>query len=120
MATAKRQPVKRSGNGRRFPWPSVALVLVAAAGIGWYMFGEGLVGNASAATGYGAKTACSCRHIAGRELSSCKDDFLPGMGLVMLSEDEEARSVTASVPLIYSQTATYRDGFGCVLAEKTE
>lgn len=120
MATAKRNPSRRSSGKRRFPWASAALVLFAAGAVSWYVFGEGLVGDASAATGYGAKTACSCRYIAGRELGSCKDDFVPGMEVVMLSEDEEARSVTASVPLLYSQTATYRDGFGCVLGEETE
>ena len=35
--------------------------------------------------------------------------------MIMLSEDDENRSVKASVPLIASSTASYRDGFGCVL-----
>jgi hypothetical protein len=37
------------------------------------------------------------------------------MSLVRLSEDDRAKSVTASVPLLASETATYREGFGCVL-----
>ena len=37
------------------------------------------------------------------------------MRLVMLSEDAEARSVTARVPLIASQTARWRPGQGCAL-----
>jgi len=37
------------------------------------------------------------------------------MGLVTLSEDAEARSVTARFPLLSTQTATYRDGPGCQL-----
>jgi hypothetical protein len=37
------------------------------------------------------------------------------MELVFLSDDEVARSVTAYVPLLASDTARYREGFGCVL-----
>ena len=37
------------------------------------------------------------------------------MDLVMLSEDDKAKTVTASFPLIASQTATFHDGAGCVL-----
>jgi hypothetical protein len=37
------------------------------------------------------------------------------MDLITLSEDTSARSVTARFPLIAGQTATYRDGWGCVL-----
>jgi len=88
-----------------------------AIALGWWAFGSSVSNKALAGTGYGAKTACSCRHIGGRELSSCSDDFVPGMEFVFLSEDEDAQSVTATVPLIASQTATYREGFGCVLEE---
>ena len=48
-------------------------------------------------------------------MKSCQGDFIPGMEAVFLSEDEEAKSVTAWVPLAKSNTATYREGFGCVL-----
>ena len=59
--------------------------------------------------------ACSCSYVGGRDLSDCKKDFEPGMALVMVSEDEDARSVTARFPFLSSQTATYREGAGCVL-----
>jgi len=55
------------------------------------------------------------RFIGGRDLDDCRKDFEPGMGLVTLSEDAEARSVTARFPLLSTQTATYRDGQGCQL-----
>lgn len=73
--------------------------------------------NSYAVTGasYGARVACSCRFVGGRELSDCRKDFEPRMELIMLSENEEARSVTARFPLLSSQTATYRKGEGCVL-----
>ena len=37
------------------------------------------------------------------------------MEVVFLSDDPETKSVTARVPLIAGATATYREGFGCVL-----
>ncbi len=106
MATAKR---------RRIPWLNIILGTGAAIIVLWWLLGDNARAKAEAGTGYAAKTACSCRHISGRELDNCREDFLPGMGLIMLSEDTEERSVTASVPLIASKTAQYRDGFGCVL-----
>ena len=80
-----------------------------------FFFGEAIAGYSSAGTGYAAKTSCSCRYVAGRDLDSCYDDFTSGMWPIWLSEDEEAQSVTARVPLIESAEATYREGYGCVL-----
>jgi hypothetical protein len=37
------------------------------------------------------------------------------MEMVALGEDAQARSVTARFPLLAKQTATYREGWGCVL-----
>lgn len=73
--------------------------------------------NAYAQTGasYGARVACSCRFVGGRELGDCEKDFEPGMELVMLSEDTQAKSVTARFPGLASATATYRPGLGCQL-----
>ena len=70
---------------------------------------------ATTGASYGARVACSCRFVGGRALSDCAQDFEPGMELVSLSEDVEARSVTARFALIVSDTATYREGWGCVL-----
>lgn len=78
-------------------------------------FWKPLNGYAVAGASYGARMACSCRFVAGRELSGCRKDFEPGMGLVMLSEDREDQSVTARVFPLASQTAYYREGSGCVL-----
>lgn len=122
MATAK--PVRRTtarnpATGRRFGWPRIVLGLgLIAAVVAWF-YRDSVMAQATAGTAYGARVACSCRFIGGRELGDCEKDFEPGMGLVSLSEDEAAKSVTASVPLLASQTATYREGYGCVL-EKWE
>ncbi|GGD35229.1 hypothetical protein [Croceicoccus pelagius] len=89
----------------------IAGVLAVLLAWGW----TPLTAQAEAGTAYGARVACSCRYVGGRELGDCEKDFLDGMGMVSLSEDDVDRSVTASVPLIASTTATYREGWGCVL-----
>ena len=110
MATAK-----NSRQRSRPTWLKVLLVLVlGAAAAGWY-YREPIAGLSQAGASFGARTACSCRYVAGRSLGDCKKDFEPGMALVFLSDDEEARSVTARVPMLASDTAHYRKGYGCVL-----
>ena len=89
------------------------LALAVTATIAW--FWQPIHGRAVAGASYGAHAACTCRHVSGRSLADCRKDFLPGMGMVTLSEDTQARSVTARVPLLASQTAAYRAGEGCVL-----
>ena len=110
MATVKPNPVTRSPWRRRVLL--LGLVLIAAL---FAVFWKPLNGYAQTGAAYGARVACSCRFVGGRELSDCKKDFEPGMELVSLSEDAQARSVTASFPLLASQTATYHDGPGCML-----
>ena len=109
MAIAKSR--KRS----RF-WLVLLLVLAASLGALWFSgSGQRLRGDAAAGTAYGARVACSCRFVAGRSMEDCAKDKLAGMGMIRLSADEEAKSVTASVPLIASETARLREGYGCVL-----
>jgi len=112
MATAKPKVLDKPP--RR--WVRRALfwaVLLAVVALAW--FWKPLSESALLGASYGARLGCPCRYVAGRELSDCRRDFEPGMGLVMLSEDAEAKSVTAWVPLLASQTATYSEGRGCVL-----
>lgn len=97
-------------------WPLALAVLAVLLAAGWFSsFGQRLRGDAVAGTAYGARVACSCRFVAGRSLEDCAKDKLAGMELIRLSADEEARSVTASLPLVASATARLRPGFGCVL-----
>lgn len=93
-------------------WALLVLLLVAGAGaFAWpQLHGYALTGAA-----FGARVACSCRYVGGRQLGDCRKDFEPGMGLITLSEDAAERSVTAQFPLVARQTATYREGWGCVL-----
>lgn len=110
MATVNRAQSGRSRRWRRF----LLVVLVLLAGLlAWYWRPL----NAFAMTGaaYGARVACSCHYVGGRSLSDCRKDFEPGMELVTLSTDAEAKSVTARFPLLATQTGTYREGEGCRL-----
>ena len=109
MAIAK----TRSGKSRLWLW--LALIALAALGTAWAVYGEGLRRTGAAGAAYGAHVACSCRYIAGRSLGDCSKDKLEGMELVRFSEDSAAKSVTASIQLIASDTAFYREGYGCVL-----
>lgn len=104
-------------SGRR-GWLWLVVVLLLAAGVAalWFSsFGQRMRGDVAAGTAYGARVACSCRFVAGRSMEDCAKDKLAGMGLIRLSADEDARSVTASVPLLGHETARLRDGYGCVL-----
>ena len=109
MAIAK----TRSGKTRRWLW--LALIAIALLGASWIVFGENFRRTAEAGTAYGARIACSCRFVAGRSLGDCSKDKVAGMELIRLSEDQAAKSVTASIPLVASDTAFYREGYGCVL-----
>jgi hypothetical protein len=113
MATTKNRTL------RRFSRNTILVLLAMAVVVGVWAYRASIHGYASAGTSFGARVACSCRFVGGRELGDCENDFEPGMEMVFLSEDTEAKSVTAYIPLVSSQTATYREGYGCVL-EKWE
>lgn len=93
------------------------LVLIAGAAFAYYR--TPITGYGQVSTAYAARVACSCRFVADRTMEDCAKDKLAGMELVSLSDDEEDKSVTASFLLIARDTATLRDGYGCVL-EKWE
>ncbi len=97
-------------------WLLALAALVALLLAAWFSsFGQRLRGDVLAGTAYGARVACSCRFVAGRSMEDCAKDKLAGMALIRLSADEEAKSVTASVPVVSSATARLRLGYGCVL-----
>ena len=109
MATAKRS------TRRRRIWPRALLALVVLGGAAAWYFRTPIAGYTTIGAAFGARTACSCRYVAGRPLGDCKKDFEPGMELVFHSDDPETKSVTARVPLLSSATAHYRAGYGCLL-----
>ncbi|EAQ28443.1 hypothetical protein NAP1_12628 [Erythrobacter sp. NAP1] len=115
---ANRRPnsgAKRSLASRLILW----LLVLAAIGVAAAVWANRapIEGYAKVGTSYAARVACSCRFVAGRSLEDCEKDKLAGMELVSLSDDADARSVTASFPLVTANTATYREGYGCVLEE---
>ena len=120
MATANASTtIKRNAGpgsprrGRRWIVTLLVVIALIAAVLAW--FWGTINGYAQAGASYGARVACSCRYAGGRTLADCTKDFEPGMGMIALSEDAHAHSVTARFPLLASQTATYRDGWGCQL-----
>ena len=92
-----------------------ALIVVVLLAALLATFWSSILGYGQTGASDGARVACYCRYAGGRTLSNCKKDFEPGMELVTLSEDAEAKSVTARFALMFGQTATYREGSGCVL-----
>nr|WP_240511211.1 hypothetical protein [Novosphingobium panipatense] len=81
---------------------------------------RGLREEALVSTSYGARVACACRFVSGQALGSCKGRIaVAGLGrtasFMMLSEDADARTVKASVPLLARQTATFAADRGCQL-----
>jgi hypothetical protein len=117
MATA--EPTASTPSRRR-PWRSVALLLAAALVAAFAWFRQPLHSYALTGAAYGARVGCSCRFVEGRSLGDCRKDFERGMELVRLSEDGAAKSVTASFPLLAHQTASYREGQGCMLEKWAE
>lgn len=116
---AKPSTSANPGDGARQPrrsrlvrWGLILLLALVVAGV---LVWPQLRGYAVTGASYGARVACSCRFVGGRTLGDCRKDFEPGMDLITLTENAEARSVTARFPLIARQTATYREGWGCVL-----
>ena len=104
---------KRSLLSRWWFW--LALLVVLGLGAAWLLRGEELTRTGEAGTAYAARVGCSCRFVAGRSLEDCAKDKLEGMELVSLSDNETTKSVTASIPFVASDTASYREGYGCVL-----
>ena len=108
---------RRKQSAPRRNWGLILLVMAVVIGAAIFIYREPIAGNSAAVTAYSARVACSCRFVAGRSLEDCEKDKMAGMELVMLSENEEAKSVTATLPLVNRDTATFREGYGCVLED---
>lgn len=106
---------KRSLFSRWWFW--LGMLVLAALGAGWAAYGDTATRTGEIGTAYAARVGCSCRFVAGRSLEDCDKDKLEGMELVSLSANETTRSVTASIPFVASDTASYREGYGCVLQQ---
>ncbi|MDZ7588961.1 MAG: hypothetical protein U5J78_07485 [Parasphingorhabdus sp.] len=112
MATTKVTSAKSPAPGRK--GKLFLLILISLLAVIFFANLDWMVGYSRIGTAYGARVACSCHYVGGRSIGDCEKDFEPGMGLLRLSLDEQARSVTASIPLIASATAKFKEGWGCV------
>lgn len=116
MATAKNDSPTPTSKLRIASYVLILFLVILAAVFAWnYTF---IKGQLAVGTAYGARVACSCHYIGGRDIGDCRKDFEPGMELIGLSVDDESRQVTASVPLFSSATAEFREGWGCVMTER--
>jgi hypothetical protein len=109
-----KSPSTSSRSRPRYGLWLLALIALGLGGAAW-AFREPINGYGSIASAYSARVGCSCRFVAGRSLEDCTKDKLAGMEAVTLVEDVETKSVTARFPLVAEATATYREGYGCVL-----
>jgi hypothetical protein len=96
---------------RGYVFAGVMVLLIGGAALAF----PGLKQTANLGVAYGARVACSCRHIGGRTLSDCKKDFEKGMEQISLTENLPEKSVTASFPLLAHATARFEEGSGCLL-----
>ena len=90
---------------------AVAVLLLALLAWNW----SSLRARAQVGAAFGARVSCSCRYVEGRSMASCKGDRERGMWAVSLKDLPDSQSVNATVPLLASRTARYRQGWGCLL-----
>ena len=123
MATAK---VNRTGDRQPSRWKrNLALLVLVATIAVLAFFWDGLRQQARIATSYGAQVGCACRYVSQRPMESCEGDIAVAAlgrtaGLLSLSDDADSKSMTASVPLLSSQTAIFHKGRGCQLEPWTD
>ena len=113
MATGKDRSPPSSNK-----WPmalyAVALFLIVLVALFAYNYNS-IRGQLDVGTAYGARVACSCHYVGGRDIEDCRKDFEPGMEVINLSIDDERKRVTASALMMESATAEFREGWGCVI-----
>ncbi|SIN59863.1 hypothetical protein SAMN02745824_0400 [Parasphingorhabdus marina DSM 22363] len=115
MATAKNDSPAPTSKLRVAGYILILFLVILGAVFAWnYNF---IKGQLAVGTAYGARVACSCHYIGGRDIGDCRKDFEPGMELIGLSVDDDNRQVTASVPLLSSATAEFREGWGCIMTD---
>lgn len=99
-------------------WVLLALAVLLVVGIVYALPTMRAYSQTGAA--YSARVVCSCRFIGGRALGDCEKDLEPGMEIVSLSEAADTKRIDATVPLLASESAEYRAGWGCVLMTPKE
>jgi hypothetical protein len=93
---------------------ALAAVIVASS-LFWLLVIEPVRANARIATGYVAKTVCSCIFIDARKPAACMTDLDPRYSSVRFHLDEPNRSVRAIAGIVSSDVATFDPQLGCQL-----
>jgi len=91
----------------------VAWLIFVAGALAYQTFGA----QVSVGAGYVAKEVCSCIHLGGRSLASCRPDVPDFMDRIQAEELADGRGIRAFVPLLSEQVARYEEGFGCALRD---
>lgn len=118
MATRNISAMQGGSRGSKVKWALLVLAVLIVAGLIYAWPAMRAYSQTGAA--YSARVVCSCRYIGGRSLDDCEKDLEPGMEVVSLSEAADAKRIDATVPLMASESAEYRQGWGCVLMTKKE
>jgi hypothetical protein len=92
-----------------------ALVAIAAF---WFLIAHPAAQAAHIATGYVAKTVCSCVFVDLRDLGACKTDLAPSYASMGVTLDRNNRLVLARAGLISRDTARFDSRYGCRLDER--
>jgi hypothetical protein len=112
--TLDQPPAPRPGWRRWLLWAPLLIACLAAGS--WLGLRYSTTGRQAAlATGYVAHVVCSCRYVGGRDMASCETDREPGTEIVQVTDDTEARTITARVPLLSRRTARFDPEYGCTL-----
>jgi hypothetical protein len=114
MATAK--PIRSGPQRSRLRRLLLAGALLALAVLA--AFWTGIRNGARLDAAMGARLACSCRYLGGRSLGDCRKDVTSAR--VVLSEDEATKTITARVPLLATDRASFHQGAGCRLDPWTD
>lgn len=96
---------------RRILVGMVVVLGLLAGGAFWYVRAH--AAQLELGVGYGARVACACRYIGGRDLKSCYKDFEPGMEPITLTDDPATKTVTASVLFVASRSVKFDPVLGC-------
>jgi len=94
-------------------WLVAGLALAVAVAAGLRAYGTGLVGS-----GYSAEILCGAVFVSGRDPAAVEAEELSGPGFELLRYfdkriERDDKRVTASFHGLASQSAIFRDGFGC-------
>ena len=101
-------------------WLATAIVIAVMIAAGLRAYGTGLVGS-----GYSAEILCGAVFVSGRDPAAVEAEDLSGPGFELLRYfdkrvERDDKRVTASFHGLASQTAIFRDGFGCTRIDGTD